>query len=62
MADLRKSYLRNKKVHITHFYKKLKDCHENYKKQWICTFFDFFKSLKDDKKTVIHLLPRSGGT
>ena len=38
--DLRKSYLRKlKKVHFTHFYKKIKDCHENYKKPWICTFF-----------------------
>jgi hypothetical protein len=29
----------SKKVHFTHFYKKIKSCHENYKKPWICTFF-----------------------
>ena len=49
--DLRKLYLRNlKKVHVTHFHKKIKDCHENYKKPLTCTFF--LKSLRDDEKML----------
>ena len=43
LRDLRKL----KKVHFTHFYEKIKDCHENYQKQWICTFLKFLKSLRD---------------
>jgi len=39
LIKVRRDLRKLKKVHITHFYKKIKDCHENYKKPWICTFF-----------------------
>ena len=50
-VDTNTKYKKTKKVHFTHFHKKIKSCHENFKKTLTCTFL-FLKSLRDDEKIV----------